>query len=57
MVPVRDCRTIGKADMRLNDRAPRIEVDPETYVVTVDGDRVTSEPAVELPLAQRYNLF
>ena len=57
VVPVKDCRTIGKADMRLNDRAPRIEVDPETYVVTVDGDRVTSEPAVELPLAQRYNLF
>ena len=51
------CRGIGKADMRLNDRTPRITVDPETYAVTVDGEPVTCEPAERLPLAQLYRLF
>ena len=57
LVPVRDCRSIGKADMRLNDMTPAIDVDPETYRVTVDGEHLTCEPAAKLPLAQLYNLF
>ena len=57
VVAVRGCRTIGKRDMRLNDATPRIEVDPETYKVTVDGQLATCDPVDELPLAQRYNLF
>jgi urease subunit alpha len=40
-----------------NDLLPNIEVDPETYEVRVDGEVLTSEPASELPLAQRYFLF
>jgi len=55
--PVKRCRTIGKADMKLNDLIPNIAVDPETYVVTVDGQPITCEPAVTLPLAQLYHLF
>jgi len=43
--------------MRLNDLLPRLEVDPETYDVRVDGERVTCEPADRLPLAQPYFLF
>ena len=54
---VRGCRTIGKRDMKLNDALPRIEVDPETYVVTADGEILTAEAAAVLPLAQRYCLF
>jgi urease subunit alpha len=50
-------RALGKRDMVLNDALPDIEVDPETYVVTVDGQAIGSEPAEELPLAQRYFLF
>ncbi len=56
-LPVKNTRTIGKKDMRLNDATPDIEVDPDSYKVTVDGELVTSEPAEELPLAQRYFLF
>lgn len=37
-----------------NDATPRIEVDPETYEVRVDGKVVTCEPASVLPMAQRY---
>ena len=55
--PVRGCRGLGKKDMRLNDRTPKITVDPETYAVTADGERLTAAPAAVLPLAQRYYLF
>jgi len=54
---VRDCRRIGKRDMKLNDAMPRITVDPETYSVTADGEVLRSTPAEVLPLAQRYFLF
>ena len=43
--------------MRLNDALPRMEVDPETYEVRADGVLLRCEPAVRLPLAQRYFLF
>ena len=57
VVAVRNCRTVTKKDMALNDYLPNIEVDPETYRVTVDGVHITCEPATKLPLAQLYNLF
>jgi urease alpha subunit len=34
-----------------------IEVDPQTYEVSADGQHLTCEPAEVLPLAQRYFLF
>ncbi len=57
VVAVEHCRDIGKGDMQLNDFAPDIEVDPETYKVRVDGEEISSEPAEKLPLAQLYHLF
>lgn len=57
VLPVEDCRSIGKKDMVLNDAMPVIEVDPETYEVRADGELLTCEPATELPMAQRYFLF
>ncbi|WP_207061157.1 urease subunit alpha [Motiliproteus sp. SC1-56] len=53
----RNVRSVGKADMVLNDRMPVMEVDPETYEVRADGELLTCEPAEVLPLAQRYFLF
>jgi len=55
--PVRNCRNINKKDMIHNSATPAIEVNPETYEVTVDGQLVTCEPAHTLPMAQRYFLF
>ncbi len=57
IVPVRNCRDIGKKDMIHNSAMPKIEVDPETYEVRVDGTAITCEPLSVLPLAQRYFLF
>ena len=36
---------------------PRIDIDPETFAIAVDGELVTPQPATELPMAQRYFLF
>ena len=55
--PVGDTRAVTKADMVNNDALPAIAVDPETFVVTIDGEAIASQPATELPLAQRYSLF
>lgn len=57
VAPVRNCRRIGKKDMVHNNSTPKIEVDPETYEVRVDGQPISCEPASVLPLAQRYFLF
>jgi urease subunit alpha len=57
LVAVSGCRTIEKRDLVLNDALPRIEVDADTYEVRADGERLTSDPADVLPLAQRYFLF
>lgn len=57
MLAVQGCRGIGKADMRLNDATPEIEVNPETYEVRANGEVLTCEPARDLPLAQRYFLY
>jgi urease alpha subunit len=53
---VKDTRSLSKRDMLRNDALPRIEVDPETYVVKVDGEVATCPPAQTLPLAQKYFL-
>ncbi|MDH9160692.1 urease subunit alpha [Staphylococcus succinus] len=55
--PVHNIRKLSKADMKNNNATPKIEVDPQTYEVFVDGKKITSEPATELPLTQRYFLF
>ena len=57
ILAVKNTRTIGKADMILNNARPEITVNPETYEVRADGELLTCEPATELPLAQRYFLF
>ncbi|MDQ1714707.1 MAG: urease subunit alpha, partial [Frankiaceae bacterium] len=57
LVPVKDVRRVGKVDMPLNDAMPRIEVDPDTFTVRIDGVVNEADPATELPMAQRYFLF
>ncbi|MDY5151136.1 urease subunit alpha [Actinotignum urinale] len=54
---VKGIRNLTKKDMKLNDAMPNIEVDPETYVVSVDGEEITSEPAETVSMGQLYYLF
>jgi len=57
LVPVKNCRKIGKKDMIYNDLTPKIEINPETYEVRVDGKIATVDPADKVSLARLYNLF
>ena len=56
VTPVYNCRALKKSDMVRNSRAPRIDVDPETYEVRLDGELATVGPAERLALTQRYYL-
>ncbi len=55
--PVSGIRQLTKKDMVLNGETPKIEVDPQTYEVRVNGEFITCEPAEMVPMAQRYFLF
>jgi len=55
--PIMNTRHLRKRDMIHNDARPKIEVDPETYAVRADGELLACEPAVSLPMTQRYFLF
>jgi urease subunit alpha len=56
-LPVRRCRNITKQSMVFNNAMPKIEIDPETYEVVVDGVIATVEPAKKLALTQLYYLY
>lgn len=57
LAAVRPTRDIGKAQMVNNDALPVIAVDPETFAIDIDGERVVPAPATWLPLAQLYTMF
>ncbi|MGH9177642.1 MAG: urease subunit alpha [Acidimicrobiales bacterium] len=57
LVAVGDTRTLTKADLLENDARPDVQVDPDTFAVTIDGELVEPAPAEVLPMAQRYFLF
>ncbi|MGY1897485.1 urease subunit alpha [Nocardia gipuzkoensis] len=57
LVPVRNVRSVTKTDLPHNDAMPRIEVEPDTFTVRIDGEVWREDPATELPMAQRYFLF
>lgn len=58
VLPVENCRNIGKKDMIHNDVIVKdMVVDPESYEVLINGEKITCEPAEKLPMTQLYNLF
>jgi urease subunit alpha len=57
LAAVRPTRDVGKAQMVNNDALPVIHVDPETFAIDIDGERVVPAPASWLPLAQLYTMF
>ena len=50
-------RTLRKKDMIHNDYLPKMEINAQTYQVRADGQLLTCEPALSLPMTQRYFLF
>ena len=54
---VQNIRGVRKQHMVHNSYLPRMEIDAQTYSVRADGQLLSCEPAVSLPMAQRYFLF
>ena len=52
--PVERTRTITKRDLVRNDALPAIEVNPETFAVTVDGVHATVPAAESISLSRLY---
>jgi urease subunit alpha len=57
LAAILDTRGLGKEHMPENSARPRIEVDPDSFAVRVDGELIEEMPVAELPMAQRYFLF
>ncbi|TAK76953.1 MAG: urease subunit alpha [Aquabacterium sp.] len=54
LLPIKRCRTISKRDMVHNNLMPKLDIDPETYNVYMDGQRITVKPARTLPLTRKF---
>jgi urease subunit alpha len=52
--PVSRCRQITKNDMVLNNVAPQIDINPETFEVLVNGVHATAPAASTFSLSQLY---
>ncbi|GAB2737600.1 urease subunit alpha [Salinifilum aidingensis] len=57
LAAVRPTRGVTKQDMPNNTALPRLDVDPETFAISIDGERVRPNPVEEVPLGQRYSFF
>ena len=56
VVPVRGTRMLRKHHMAWNAALPVVKVNPETYEVTADGQRIWCDPVAQLPMNQLYFL-
>ena len=54
VLPVRRTRQLTKHDMVLNSATPRIDVNPETFDVAINGERIDIKPAAAFSLGQLY---
>lgn len=58
VLPVHNTRNLTKRDMKLNDYEPKsITIDPQSFVVKIDGKEITCEPVETISLAQRYYFY
>jgi urease subunit alpha len=56
-LPVKGTRQVGKRHMLHNDTNPRIEIDPRTVEIRINGEPLPRLPDDELPLNRRYFLL
>lgn len=57
VLPVKNTRNIGKANMKLNDFIGDIEIDSETYDVKINGEQIESNYVEKVSMARRYFMF
>jgi urease subunit alpha len=56
-IPVTGIRQVGKRHMLHNQANPKIEVDPKTAEIAIDGQPLPPLPTEDLPLNRRYFLL
>jgi urease subunit alpha len=56
-LPVRGTRQVSKRDMLYNATNPKIDIDPRTVEIRIDGQPLPPLPDDELPLNRRYFLM
>ena len=56
VVPVRGTRVLRKQHMVRNAALPLVQVNPETYEVSVDGQRAWCDPVDQVPMNRLYFL-
>ena len=54
VMPVKNTRVLGKEHMVRNNFLPKIDVNPQTFAVTVDGVHATVTPPKTIALNQLY---
>ncbi|GAA5419218.1 urease subunit alpha [Sulfurisphaera tokodaii] len=57
VLPVKNTRHLTKKDMKYNDILPKIEVNPDTYEVKINGIVPKVPPSKSLPLTQLYFIY
>ena len=57
LLPAIGCRNIGKADMIHNNAMPKIEVNPQTHEVKIDGEPAVCDPIDKVSMGQLYFMF
>ncbi|MBD8043240.1 urease subunit alpha [Arthrobacter sp. Sa2BUA2] len=57
LTAISSTRSVTKASLPNNTALPDIQVNPETFLVSIDGQVIEPAPVSELPLTQRYTLF
>ena len=56
ILPITSTRALRKQDMVHNDALPDVSVDPRTFDVSVDGNRLETHSVTSVPLNRRYLL-
>lgn len=54
VVAVQNCRNISKHDLIRNNSTPKIDINPETFAVKVDGVHATCQPIQTAVMNQKY---
>ena len=57
LLPAIGCRNIGKADMIHNNEMPKLEVNPQTHEVKIDGEPAVCDPIDKVSMGQLYFMF
>ncbi|OVE83320.1 urease subunit alpha [Natronolimnobius baerhuensis] len=55
-LPVANTRSLSTDDLVHNTYSPSVDVDSQTFEVSIDGEPATCDPAERVALAQRYTL-